>query len=164
MNRNYTAEQFTQLTKKIKDKFPQTTISTDLIVGYPGETDEQHWETLNLIREVSPDVINISKFWPRPSTAAVLLKTLSEEVIQDRFSSLASICQNITILQNEKWVGWEGYVVINEKSPEENGWIGRNFAYKPILVEGNFKLGDIVKVKIKINKHLPLELRGEIVA
>ena len=164
MNRNYTAEQFTQLTKKIKDRFPQTTISTDLIVGYPGETDEQHWETLNLIREVSPDVINISKFWPRPSTAAVLLKTLSEEVIQDRFSSLASICQNITILQNEKWVGWEGYVVINEKSPEEKQWIGRNFAYKPILVEGNFKLGDIVKVKIKINKHLPLELRGEIVA
>ncbi len=161
MNRNYTVEQFIQLTKKIKAKFPQTTISTDLIVGYPGETDEQHWETLNLIREVSPDVINLSKFWPRPGTAAASLKTLPEEIIQDRFSSTASICQNITILQNEKWSGWEGYIVVDEKSPEEKQWIGRNFAYQPIIVEGNFKLGDIVKAKIKINKHLPLELRGE---
>ena len=162
MNRNYTAEQFTQLAETIKARFPQATLSTDLMVGFPGETEEQHWETLNLVRNISPDIINISKFWPRPNTKAALLKTLPEEVIQARFSSLASISQNITVLQNERWQGWEGYIVIDEKGREEKQWIGRNFAYKPVVMEGNFKLGDIVKVKIKINKHTPLDLRGEI--
>lgn len=159
MNRNYTVEEFIEAVKKIKSEFPQVTLSTDIITGFPGETDEQHWETLNLIRTISPDIVNISKFWPRPNTKAALMKNSPGDIVKSRSSSLASICQNIAKLQNEKWLGWEGDIVIDEKGREEGQWIGRNSSYKQIIVNGNFKVGDTVKVKIK--KHTPFDLRGE---
>lgn len=161
IKREYTVEEFMEITQKIKERFPQVTLATDIIAGFPGETEEQHWETLNLLTKVSPDVVNLSRFWPRPNTRAASMKALPGEIVKNRSSSLTSIFENISKLQNEKWLGWEGSIIIDEKGKEEQQWIGRNPSYKQVLVSGNFKLGDIVKVKI--NKHSTFDLRGEVV-
>jgi threonylcarbamoyladenosine tRNA methylthiotransferase CDKAL1 len=160
MVRNYTVKEFKGLIKEIKQKFPRVTFATDIIVGFPGETEQQHWETLNAIREISPDVINLSKFWPRPGTKAARMKQLPTEVIKHRSKVITDICHNIFRLQHERWFGWEGEVIIDEKGKENNQWVGRNTSYKPVIVEGDLKPGDIVKVKII--KTTTFDLRGEL--
>ena len=75
---------------------------------------------------------------------------------------LTDIFTNISTLQNEKWLGWEGEIIVDEKSKEDQQWIGRNDSYKPVIVEGSFKLGDIVKVKIV--KTSTFDLRGQVIS
>ncbi len=162
MKRNYTVEEYKELVKAIRTSFPEVTLATDIIVGYPGETDEQNWNSLTLIRQLSPEVVNISRFWPRPGTKAAELKALDTEIVQHRSRIIADVCRNISKLRNERWPDWEGGIIIDQQGKEPNQWIGRNFSYKPVLVQGNLKLGDLVKVKIK--KATDWDLRGEIIA
>jgi threonylcarbamoyladenosine tRNA methylthiotransferase CDKAL1 len=159
MNRMYSVEEYKQLVKDIKLKYPRMTIATDVIIGFPGETEEQNWETLNTIRELSFDVINISKFWARPKTKAAKMKQLPSEVIKHRSKIVTDICQNIFRLQNERWMDWEGEILIDEKGKEENQWVGRNNSYKPTLITGDYKLGQVLIIKVK--KTSTYDLRGE---
>lgn len=196
MNRIYTVAEFKKQIESFRTAIPNINIMTDIIAGFPGETDEQHWDTLNLIREISPDSINISKFWARPKTKAAEMKQLPGEVIKHRSKIITDIFHNISKLQNEKWLNWEGMIVIDEKGSgkdkrgsekgeegkekgmngSESGgksnetgnkksgsqWIGRNDYYKQVIVEGNYKLGDIIKVKIV--KAEKFHLKGESLA
>ena len=107
-------------------------------------------------------MVNISRFWPRPGTKAAELKALDTEIVQHRSRIIADICKNISKLRNERWLDWEGEIIIDEPGKEPNQWIGRNLSYKPVIVEGSFRLGDLVKVKI--TKATDWDLRGEIIA
>jgi MiaB-like tRNA modifying enzyme len=159
MKRKYSVEDFSGLVKEFKRHFPEITIVTDVIAGFPGESEEQYWDTLNLIREISPDALNISKFWVRSKTPAAKMKGQVEgKEIKRRSTVLAGIFSNIAHMQNEKWLRWEGEILIDEKSKKENQMLGRNFAYKQIVVEGNFELGE--KVKVKIGGVKDWDLRG----
>ena len=73
---------------------------------------------------------------------------------------LTDIFHNISKLQNERWVGWQGEIIIDEKGKELRQWIGRNDSYKQIIVEGDFKLGD--KLKVEIVKAEMFDLRGKV--
>ncbi len=160
MKRLYTVEQYRQQIKAFKKAMPNITIMTDVIVGFPGETEEQYWQTLNLIRETSPDAVNISRFWPRPNTPAARMKNKVEGAeIKRRSKVLTDIFHNIARLQNEKWQDWQGEIIIDEKGKKPGQWIGRNEYYKQIILETNqtnnvqdtsihYKLGEKVQVKV----------------
>jgi len=149
MNRQYQTEDFTKLVNEFLYHFPQSTFATDVIVGFPGESEEQYQETLNLIKTITPDVLNISRFWPRPHTEAEKLPhQIPSDEIKRRSRITTDIFQNIAKMQNEKWLHWEGYVLINEKGKNQDEWIAKNFAYKQVIVNGDFQLGQIIKAKI----------------
>ncbi|MBI2102241.1 tRNA (N(6)-L-threonylcarbamoyladenosine(37)-C(2))-methylthiotransferase [Candidatus Woesearchaeota archaeon] len=159
MKRRYTAEEFISAVCDFKEAVPEITIMTDIIVGYPTETDEQYQRTISAIRKTMPDCVNISRFWPRPGTKAAKLELLSGDVVNHRSKTLTDIFHNISKMQNERWQGWIGEIIIDEQGTQEKQWIGRNFAYKPVIVEGNYKLGDVLQVKIV--KTTTFDLRGE---
>ncbi len=160
MARKYTVAEVKEQIKSFWEAVPALNLMTDIIVGFPGETEEQYWDTLNLIREIMPDSVNISRYWPRPKTLAAKLVQLPGEVTNHRSKVLTDIFHNISLMQNEKWLNWEGYIIIDEKG-EGQQWIGRNEHYKPVIVEGNFKLSDLLKVKIiKFGK---FELNGKVI-
>ncbi len=159
MLRNYTVEDFISIVKKFRQEIVGLNLMTDIIVGYPTETDMHYWGTLELVGKTTPDTINISS-WLRSETATSNLKELPKEVVKHRLRVLTDIFHNISKIQNEKWRGWCGEVLIDEKGKEERQWIGRNFAYKPVLIQGDFKLGDIVNVKIV--RSGMFELEGEV--
>ncbi|MFH1276124.1 MAG: tRNA (N(6)-L-threonylcarbamoyladenosine(37)-C(2))-methylthiotransferase [Candidatus Woesearchaeota archaeon] len=167
MKRGNTNEEFLEIVKEIKTIIPEINFATDIIVGYPTETDEDYWETLNLVRKVNPDIINISRFWPRPKTPAAKLKELPGEEVKRRSKIITDIFSNISKMRNERWLNWEGQIIIDEKNTNSNEnnsgnqWIGRNQSYKPIIVEGDFKLGDIIN--IKIIKTGIFDLQGKVV-
>ena len=161
MNRRYTVQMYREFTDKFKTAIPEINIMTDIIVGYPTESDEHFWGTLQAIRRTNPDSINISKFWSRPGTPAAELKQLPTEVVKKRSKTLTDIFHNISKLNNERWLGWEGKILIDEKG-KDNQWIGRNDSYKQVIVEGNYNLGDTLSVKIQ--KTSTFALHGKVIA
>ena len=119
-----------------------------MIVGFPTETELQFQDSLHLIQEVKPDVLNIARFSARPNTVAARMKQFPDRIKKERSRALTELFINIALKQNKKWMGWEGKIIIDEYG-KNNTMIGRNFAYKPVIVKENYNLGDEVDVKIK---------------
>ncbi len=158
MHKEHTKEDFLELVSELKIAVPNITLATDFVVGFPSETDDDHWQTLELVRKTMPDLISIWQYRLRDSPSA---EPGQEEIIKRRASVLTDIFHNISKLQNERWRGWEGEILIEQKGREEQQWIGRNEYYKPVIVEGNFTLGAMVKVRIM--KTDTSGLKGEVV-
>ncbi len=149
MRRQYNTKQFKEIIIALRKEVPHITISTDIIVGFPGETEEQFKETLKLVEESDFDVINVSRFWARPGTeAAMMPNQIHGQVSKIRSEELNKIKNKKSKGRNQRWKEWEGTIIIDEKGTT-GGWVGRNYAYKPVAVKGNYKLGQEAKVKIK---------------
>jgi MiaB-like tRNA modifying enzyme len=149
MNRGYTKEQFTEIIEAFKTEIPDLTLSTDIIVGFPGETDEYFQESVNLIQEIKPDIVNISRFAPRPGTQAEKMENqIPGWVVKERSRKLARITQKIGQERSKRWVGWKGDALITELGSKE-GWIARNYSYKPILIHSpNQSLGEKIRIEV----------------
>ncbi len=91
MNRNYKINDFKKIIKKFRKEIPRINISTDIIVGYPTETESDFKDTIKLIKEINPEVLNISKFSSRKGTKASELKQLKSEIIKKRSSLLTKL-------------------------------------------------------------------------
>jgi len=148
MNRFYNVGDYKEIVEGVKKEIPKITIATDIIVGFPGETDEQFEDSVKLIKKTMPDIVNISRFGVRPGTPAAEMKQLPTEVKKERSRELTKVVQETGLKRNQKWIGWEGEVLIDEHGTK-NDFVGRNFAYKPVVVKGEHELGDVVNVKIK---------------
>ena len=148
MNRRYAVEEFKRVVEAFRKKIPDLTLSTDVICGFPGEDSEAFENTINLLKEVKPDIVNISRFFPRPGTPAEKMEQLDVKLIKSRSRRLSEIARGISLERNKRWVGWEGEILIDEKG-KGYSWIGRNFAYKPIVVKSRENLiGRFLKVKV----------------
>ncbi|MBU3904818.1 MAG: tRNA (N(6)-L-threonylcarbamoyladenosine(37)-C(2))-methylthiotransferase [Nanoarchaeota archaeon] len=158
MNRFYTIKEYEEIVKSFRDAF-RCTVWTDIIVGYPGETDEQFKDSLNMIKRLEPDWVNISRFAKREGTPAAKLKQLDTEEMKRRTNTITNLVNNIALKRNEKWKDWIGEILITEKGKKDGQWIGRNFAYKPILIN---KSGNLLgkKFKVKIINATPSILVG----
>jgi tRNA A37 methylthiotransferase MiaB len=114
---------------------PDITIVTDVICGFPGESEEAFQRSLKLIEEVKPDVVNISKFFPRPGTLAEkMMSKVSPAEVKRRSQNLAKLAKHLSATKNAAWKNWTGKILIDEKGKQPGSWIGRNFAYKPVVV------------------------------
>jgi MiaB-like tRNA modifying enzyme len=91
MNRRYTVEQFKKIVREFRKAIPNITISTDIIVGYPTETEEDFLETKELLEELNLEVVNLSKFAPRPKTIASKLKQLPTAVLKERSKTISKL-------------------------------------------------------------------------
>jgi threonylcarbamoyladenosine tRNA methylthiotransferase CDKAL1 len=160
MKRGYTSKAYVELITKIRKAHPDMTFSTDVIVGYPTETDEDFKTTLQVVEKTNPDVMNISRYWARPGTIAAKKKLLQSDVLIERSKDLKKLHDKIALENKKEWLGWEGDILIDEQGKKGTGTCnGRNYAYKPVIVKGDFKLGDIISVKVKsITRH---DLRAE---
>jgi len=151
MRRFYTATQFKNIVEAFRAEFPDLTLATDVIVGFPGETVEAFANTLKLLEEVKPDVVNVSKFFARPKTLAAKIQMglVEREEIKRRSGVAAQMAKRISFERNQRWIGWVGEVLVDEKGKVEGSWVGRNFAYKPIAIKSKDNLlGKTVRVKV----------------
>jgi MiaB-like tRNA modifying enzyme len=163
MNRFYTANDFQTTIQTFKDEFPNLTLATDVIVGFPGETTQAFNNTLTLLKKTQPDIINISKFFARPKTPAWHIKEglVDNEEIKHRSNLTSEIAKKISTERNKKWLGWSGEVLVDEKGKKTDSWISRNFAYKPIVLKSTTSL--IGKtLQVEITETSPTYLSGKI--
>ena len=146
MKRGHTAQTFRDVTNHFRDKFEKFTISTDVIVGFPTETEGDFEQTLELLQETKPDIVNLSRYSRRPGTDAAEMKQIDVSEVKRRSKIAYELITKISNENNRKWIGWEGHVIFDEEY--EGQMRGRNFAYKPIFIQEKPKIGQILNVKI----------------
>ncbi len=146
MKRGHTSETFRDVTNKFRKKFPEFTISTDIIVGFPTETKEDFEKTVELIKETKPDIVNLSRYSARPGTEAAEWEQVDVTEVKRRSKEIFNLTNQISRENNQDWIGWKGDVLFDENS--DDGIRGRNFAYKPIFVKEPIKIGQSRCVKI----------------
>jgi MiaB-like tRNA modifying enzyme len=151
MRRFYSVDDFTRIVQAFRAKFPEMTLSTDVICGFPGESEGAFKKSLGLIREVKPDVVNVSKFFARPRTRAAAMEKdfvpLTE--IRRRSRLMAELASEVALERNRRWLGWEGEIIVDEVGKVRGSWMGRNFAYKPIVVKSaDNLLGKTLRVEV----------------
>ena len=154
MKRGHTSQTFREIVNKTKEKFEKFTISTDIIVGFPSETEEDFQRTVMLLDETKPDVVNLSKYSARPGTDAAELKQIDAAEIKRRSKVIFEQINKISLESNKKWIGWKGKVLFDENT--EEGIKGRNYAYKPISVDEKVNIGQshIVEITNATRKRL----------
>jgi MiaB-like tRNA modifying enzyme len=148
MNRRYTVEDFASYVSEIRKKL-NASIATDIIVGYPTESEDDFEKSVELIKEIRPEVVNISKFGARPHAPASRLKQLSGKTIKERSIILSRIAREIEFNERNKHVGERREVLITEKN--RKSYTGRDNAYNEIAVLGQVNLGESVEVEITGN-------------
>ncbi len=162
MERPYTINELKKIIKKLRKEIPKITISTDMICGFPSETEEQFNDSVKLIKEINPDVLNISRFWPRPGTEAALMKNqVHGRITKKRSQLLTKEFNKVCTEKNKKWLSWEGEILVDEIG-QKGSFIGRNYCYKPVVIKSeNNLLGK--KVNVKISEVTNHTLRGKII-
>jgi threonylcarbamoyladenosine tRNA methylthiotransferase CDKAL1 len=151
MRRFYTVKDFRETVNAFRKAFPEVTLATDIICGFPGETREAFENTLKLINKIKPDIVNVSKFFARPHTEAATMHEAFVEPteIKRRSTEAAKMVKRVALERNKRWISWCGKVLIDEKGKVPGSWIGRNFAYKPITVKSSMNLlGKTLQVKV----------------
>ena len=100
MNRDYTITTFNRMCRTISKKVPRMTLATDIICGYPGETDDDHAETIKLLEDFRFAVVNISQFYPRPGTKAAGERGVNSGVKKKRSGEVTE--------KFMRYISWEG--------------------------------------------------------
>ena len=157
MNRRYSVEDFIKIVKAFKAEIPEITISTDMIVGFPSETEAQFDESLKILKRVRPDVVNLSRYASREGTMAAKMKQLATNTLKERSKIMTKVYRETAAENNKRWIGWKGKILIDEKGKNDS-WVGRNYCYKPVIVKGDFKLGD--EIDVRIHDATSFDLRG----
>ncbi len=162
MNRKYTKEQYLNLVEKIKAKIPNIQFSTDIIVGFPGETEEDFEDTLDVVKKVGYEQIFMFIYSRRVGTVADKMENqIDEKVKHERFNRLKSLAEKIIEEGNKKYVGTVQKVLVEGKSKTNDKiYTGRTETNKVVNFEGNDDLvGKVIPLKID-SEHM-WYLKGE---
>lgn len=135
MRREHSAEDYLSIVGEGRSLYPDLTIATDIICGYPTETGEDHQLTLAALRRSMPDAVNISRFWPRPKTRAERLPELPGSLVKGRSKEVTELFRRLSRARNRSWLGWQGSVFITEEANARTPrCVGRNYSYKQVLL------------------------------
>ena len=155
MNRNHNVQKYLDTYKMIKLKNSKVEFSSDFIVGYPGETDCDFKDTINLVKEVK--FINSFSFIysPRPGTPAAKLNPIDKSVAKDRLTNIQSLLGEYQIKKNKSLIGSSVEVLVENKLKNQNKYFGRNVYLNSVIFEGDQKyIGKVINVKVtKVNRN-----------
>lgn len=160
MNRGYSREYYIDTVKEIQNKMPEAAISTDFIVGFPGESDEDFEQTLKLVKELRFDMAYTFIYSPRSGTPAAKREDqIAEEVKKERLNKLMDIQNRISYQKNQKLIGKiQKILVTGPSNRDENVYEGRTGTNKICFINKRPDLiGKIVKVKIDSAKSWTLQ-------
>ena len=119
MKRGHTEKTFRDITNEFRKKFERFTISTDVIVGFPTETEEDFEDTLNLLENTKPDIVNLSKYSQRPGTSAAEMKQIDVTEVKRRSKITYELINRISEKNNKNWIGWKGQVIFDEEHEDQ---------------------------------------------
>ena len=151
MNRTYTREHFHYMADTIREIMPNCGLSTDIIVGFPGETEKHFEETLDLMEKIKFNSAFTFKYSPRPYTKAEQFTDQIDETIKkERLDKLMNLQKKHTLELNSKKIGQVENVLIEKESKKSsNHWAGRTDSNQWVILEKNSsKIKDIIPVEI----------------
>ena len=163
MNRKYTKEQYLELVEKMKNSIPNLTLSTDIIVGFPGETDEEFEDTLDVVRKVNFEQVYMFIYSRRIGTPGDKMNNqVPEDVKHERFDRLKKLVESQIDKNNKKYVGTVQKVLVEGKSKNNSDMLsGRTDSNKVVIFDGKDELiNKLIDLKI-VSEHM-WYLKGKI--
>jgi tRNA-2-methylthio-N6-dimethylallyladenosine synthase len=163
MHRGYTADDYRRLIDRIRERLPGGSIATDIIVGFPDETEKQYMRTYDLLRELKLDVAHLARYSPRPRTVSA--RRMTDNVPEDekmrRFQELEDLQENISSEINASYLEREVEVLVEKK--RRGQWMGRTDTNKLVFFVSEASLiGELVRVKVEHTG--PWSMRGALVS
>ena len=146
MNRGYKVEDFVKIVEDFRYRFPKMTLSTDIIVGFPGENDESFENTMKLIKEIKPEILNITRFSPRPKTPAYKWKRPSTNKVKGWSQKLATLHIKNMHKRFESMLGKELKVIVPSRG-KRGKYLARSPSYEPVVLE-NAEIGKEYIIRI----------------
>lgn len=159
MNRHYDRHQYLELVKNIKNNLPNVGLSTDIIVGFPGETEEDFAETLSLMEEVKFDLAFMYLYSKRKGTPAdEMIDQIPDKIKHERFNRLIEVVNRTSAEKNKEYVGKIVEVLVEGYSKNDKSKLtGRTRTGKLVNFEGNYKaIGELVSVQITNSRSFSL--------
>jgi len=147
MARRYSSSDFLDLVSDLRSSCPDLSINTDVIVGFPGETEGDFLQTLDIIKHAQPDKVNVTRFSRRPGTAAARLYDMPDRIKKERSRALTRLWLEIAAQRNLQYVGEDLAALVTERG-RGHTMKARAVNYQGIVVEGDVPLGAYIKVKI----------------
>ena len=163
MNRKYTKEQYLELVDKMKRKIPDLSLTTDIIVGFPGETEEDFEDTLDVVKKVGFEQVFMFIYSRRRGTVADEMKNqIPEDIKHKRFDRLKELVEKQIEENNDKYVGTIQKILIDGKSKNnENKLSGRTTSNKVVIIDADESYIN-KSINVKIVENCKWYLRGEI--
>ena len=146
MGRTYTVEEFEEIVNEFRRKIPGLNLNTDIIVGFPGETDEAFQNTVELVKRVRPDKINVSRYSPRPGTIAAKWKQIPGWKAKERSRLLHRLRLQIAYEINQAYLGKSVGVLVHGEG-KKGGVEGRTFNYKDVILDDGAP-GELVRARV----------------
>ncbi|NJE85355.1 tRNA (N(6)-L-threonylcarbamoyladenosine(37)-C(2))-methylthiotransferase [Thermococcus sp. CX2] len=147
MGRTYTVEEFEEIVNEFRRKIPGLNLNTDIIVGFPGETEDAFQNTVELVKRVRPDKINVSRYSPRPGTIAAKWKQLPGWKVKERSRLLHRLRLQIAYEINQDYLGKTVEVLVHGAG-KKGGVEGRTFNYKDIILDEGTP-GELVSARVE---------------
>ena len=166
MKRGYTHERYRDIIAKIRDYMPDAAITADAIVGFPGETEAQFENTLQLVNDIGFDQLNTAAYSPRPATPAALWDNqLSEEVKSDRLQRLNRLVALKAAERSQRYLERIEEVLVEDINPKDATQVmGRTRGSRLTFFHGDIEKLKGEVIKVKITEVRPFSLTGEIVS
>ncbi len=158
MRRLYTVSDFHAICRRLRQASPDMTIATDIIVGFPTETDADFQQSVDAVTEAGVPVINRSRYSPRPGTPAARLKLLPSKVVSERSRELYRVACDIAFADLDKWASWRGPIIMEESLAGRGAMLARNFAYKPVVVPQTAATTALAQVTRRNRFHLHADI------
>lgn len=158
MNRGYTVEQALNIIYSARKNIPDITIATDVIIGFPSETDTQFQKTKHLLTKIQPDVVNITRFSARPFTKAKTMPDrIPTEIVKKRSREITEFCNQLMLQRNIRYIG-RTLSILPLKKGKQHSVIARSHNYKPVIIKKPVPLG--VKRTVEITDATSTHLVG----
>lgn len=146
MNRKHTLDEYKYILNEFRKEIPQMSLATDIIVGYPTETEENFNQTLELLKEIKPDIVHISKYMHRPGAKSNHLKEIDHNIMKNRSHRVNQVKTEVMLEKNKEYENTIQNVLITSKG-SSGGYVGYTDSYKNVIVD-EAEIGSFMDVKI----------------
>jgi len=160
MRRKYTVDQFRHIIKELRSKLSNIAIATDIIIGHPGEDEEDFEDTLRIIKELEFDRIHVAQYTIRPNTYSASLKQVNSKIKKKRMKRFLELMENIGLKKHSKYLGKVVKAFVTERG--RNTYIARLINYTPVVINSNKEI--VGKwINARIHKITFFDLRGDVI-
>ena len=146
MNRKHTLDEYKYILNEFRKEIPQMSLATDIIVGYPTETEEDFNQTLELLKEIKPDIVHISKYMHRPGAKSNHLKEIDHNIMKNRSHRVNQVKTEVMLEKNKEYENTIQNVLITSKG-SSGGYVGYTDSYKNVIVD-EAEIGSFMDEKI----------------
>ncbi len=159
MNRKYSVDTYRSIVKELRHKIPGISIATDIIVGHPGEEEDDFEETLRIIRELKFERVHVAAYSIRPNTYSARLPQVPTKTKKERMKRILRVIEEVGLSVHREYIGSRVEVLITEYG---KGWVGRTHNYIPVIIENGNGLNYGDRITVYIRNATFYDLRGSI--